>query len=60
VERENKKVSRALKKFCEGAYAVWNNVQLILNERISQRIESSEFALIFGRIFNGFKTFQIY
>jgi transposase InsO family protein len=39
VERKNKEISRALKKFCEGTYTAWNNwlllVQLSLNEGIS-------------------------
>jgi hypothetical protein len=29
-----------------------------LNEGISQKIDSSEFALMFGRSFNGFKDFS--
>ena len=61
VERHNKEVSKALKKFTEGTYAAWNNwlplIQISLNEAISQRTGSAAFSLMFGRKFNGFRDF---
>jgi hypothetical protein len=62
VECCNKEVSRALKKFCEGTFAAWNNwiplVQLKFNKIISVQIESAEFSLMFGGSFNGFENFS--
>ena len=62
VERRNKEVSRALKKFSESTYALWNEwlplVQLGLNEAISQCTGSSAFALMHGRRFNEFHEFS--
>ena len=62
VERRNKEVSRALKKFSEGTYALWSEwlslVLLGLNEAISQYTGSSAFALMHGRRFIGFHEFS--
>jgi hypothetical protein len=62
VERMNKEVSRALKKYTEGTYAAWDEwmplVQLGLNESINQRTGSTAFALMYGRRFNNFKDFS--
>ena len=62
VERKNKEVSRALKKYTDGTYAAWNEwlplVQMSLNKAISQKTKSTAFALMFGRKFNNFKDFR--
>jgi hypothetical protein len=62
VERANKEVSRALKKYTEGTYSAWDEwmplVQIGLNEGINQRTGSTAFSLMFGRKFNNFKDFS--
>jgi transposase InsO family protein len=62
VERMNKEVSKALKKYTEGTYAAWDEwmplVQIGLNESINRRTGSTPFSLMFGRKFNGFKDFD--
>ena len=62
VERTNKEVSKALKKFSEGTYTAWNEwmpmVQISLNKMISKRTGSAAFSLMFGRQFNGFRDFR--
>jgi hypothetical protein len=62
VERQNKEVSRSLKKYVEGSYASWDDwlplVQVGLNESINSRTRSAAFALMFNRKFNGFRDFS--
>jgi len=62
VERVNKEVGRALKKYTEGTYAAWDDwlplVQIGLNEGINQRTGSSAFSLMYGRKFNNFHDFS--
>jgi transposase InsO family protein len=62
VERQNKEVSRSLKKYVEGTYASWDDwiplVQVGLNESINTRTGSAAFALMFNRKFNGFRDFS--
>ena len=62
VERRNKEVSKALKKFTEGTYAAWQQwlplVQISLNEAISERTGSAAFALMYNRRFNEFRDFS--
>ena len=62
VERQNKEVSRSLKKYVEGSYASWDDwlplVQVGLNESINSRTGSAAFALMFNRKFNGFRDFS--
>jgi len=61
VERKNKDVSQALKKYTEGSFAAWDDwlplIQLGLNEGINQRTGSTAFALMYGRSFNNFHDF---
>jgi transposase InsO family protein len=62
VERNNKEVSKILKKRMHGASAHWQQqlplVQLSLNLRYVERIGSSPYTVMFGRAFNGFKDFS--
>ena len=63
VERQNKEVSRALKKYMVGATGEWENwlplIQLSLNTHTNQRTASKPFELMFGRAFNNFENFQL-
>ena len=47
VERRNKDISKALKKFIEGAYGGWDDwlsmVQISLNQALSRRTSSTAF-----------------
>ena len=62
VERKNKEISRAIKKFTEGAAGHWKDwlafVQIGLNNAINKKTGSTPFSLMFGRPFNGFGNFS--
>ena len=62
VERRNKDISLALKKFMEGNYGGWDDwlplVQISLNQAIGRRTNSSAFELMFNRQFNGLGDFS--
>lgn len=62
VERMNKEVSRALKKYMLGAFEEWEEwlplIQVGLNCRHSKRIGCSPFELLHGRKFNEFVDFS--
>jgi len=62
VERRNKDISLALKKFMEGAYGGWDDwlplVQISLNQAIGKRTKSAAFELMFNRCFNGLGDFS--
>jgi len=62
VERKNKDISLALKKFIEGGYGGWDDwlplVQISLNQHIGRRTGFSAFDLMFNRPFNGLSDFQ--
>ena len=61
MERRNKDVSLALKKFMEGAYGGWDDwlplIQVSLNQAIGRRTGSAAFDLMFNRDFNGLGDF---
>jgi len=58
VERQNKEVARALKKYTYSSFGQWHMwlplIQLGLNSRHLERTKSTPFALMFGREFNDF------
>ena len=62
VERKNKDISKALKKFMEGNYGGWDDwlplVQMSLNQAIGKRTGSAAFELMFNRPFNGLGDFR--
>ena len=62
VERRNKDVSLALKKFMEGAYGCWDDwlplVQMSLNQLIGKRTGSAAFDIMFNQPFNGLGDFR--
>jgi hypothetical protein len=62
VERRNKEVSRALRKFCEGTFGAWQDwlplVQISLNDAVSERTGTAAFSLMFGQKFNDFHDFS--
>ena len=61
VERRNKDISKALKKFIEGAYGGLDDwlpmVQISLNQALNRRTGSTAFGLMFNRPFNGLGDF---
>ena len=62
VERRNKDISKALKKFIEGAYGGWDDwllmVQIGFNQALSRRTGSTAFGLMFNWPFNGLDDFH--
>ena len=62
VERENKEVARALKKYTYSSSVRWHLwlplIQLGLNTRFLARTKSTPFAVMFGREFNDFDDFK--
>jgi len=62
VERTNKEASNILKKVINGATQQWQlwlpAVQLALNTRVQERTNSTPFAIVHGRTFNGFEDFS--
>ena len=62
VEKRNKDISKALKKFIEGAYGGWDDwlpmVQISLNQALNKRTGSTVFGLMFNQPFNGLGDFH--
>ena len=62
MERTNKEIGKIVKKAMFGATQQWElwlpMVQLALNTRVQERTNSSPFALLHGRPFNGFNDFS--
>jgi hypothetical protein len=62
VERTNKELGRALKKFMCEAPAEWHHwlplLQLSLNDHVNYRTDTRPFTLMFNRAFNDFSNFK--